>query len=686
MRSTFPARYWLVLTVAFLFLGLTWLASPRQVFSQDERPEFFKTECPETQDGYVETIKPGHTGFPGGINCQYYKQDPDDSSLKNWRSLYISYYRSPEEAVETLSNDFLDDEHLKFFACETWNDCDRIDRRLIERTENSMYGYSITLSPDPDKYPDNYSLERRYTSGPYIVTIFVQGELFSTIEEAMSEVAKLETVSKALIDKPREMVTPKPLTTGEATEETSEPGVTSTDEASLDGTKIDEDKVGMPCDEYCLSLEPIGFWLDGDTYPDCKCDCGLGNIYLGLKCLSCSEMCTGEGQRLYTQKDQPCTCLCTDPKKKYDPGSRECIELDGSECNRSNGCEPELGENCLNCPDCGCSFGSAANQQYNQWLTCNPASPKADIFGCVFDMPESEQLAIMGTEWDQCRDAWALMNHSASSGAVGYKGEIMNAMTALAQVQVWQKKSGCIPEDGVVLWREAADPMVCLMRYCDRIKTGVHELEIKVEGQTPVIYGPAIKIKPPDAKVSITPAQTIQFEDRVSIYGVRSTSLESPLGAGFAHSVYEIDYDPESGMMIYLFEGAYTHTYYDTAEDVAKQVPLGAGQVLVVNLEGVPISRTAFDPASRDPWWESVDYLVTCPDNATQAGPDCFCDPGFEVDIGLERCIVVENTGISKQTRLWIISTIVFIAIIVVLALLITGVVIMARRRQRTAP
>lgn len=736
---------WLLLAAALAAVALTWVSSAQWVASQDAKPQFSADDCPAPQGGYDEAER-GHGAAPGGLICHYYKAQGGDPLLENWKNLYITYYSTPEEVSEEIGR-FLTDDHVKKFLCSTWDDCDRIDRSLLERTDSSLYGYSNTLTNDPI----SYSLERRFAYGSYVVTIFVQGEIFAGVDQAMAEVAELETAARTIIDQPRMMISLEPVSTAEAQEtaQMEEPAHEPTQEPAAPGPEIDEDKVGMACDEYCKSLEPIGFWLDGESYPDCRCDCGVGNAYVALNCVPCTEMCAGpetylykpyqqectclcddpamiwssyrgscvpgpdktglkcdqycaelvsagvgdpertypdcsckcspgelfvesalqcvpcaewcagDGTRLVTDKDRPCGCTCTDPLKKWDPATRTCIGLDGTECNGGNGCEPEFGENCSNCADCGCYFGSPANRIYDWQLTCDPGNPRADIYGCVFDIPtEAEQLEIMREEWNQCRDAWLLMIVSSNSGARGYQAEVMNAMTSLQEVTTWQQKSGCIPEAGVVLWREAVDPTVCLMRYCDRINAGIHELEQRVEGKTPVVRGPAIKVSPPGASVTIGPGQTVRFEGPVSIRGERPASLQSPLGAGFAHSVYEIVQDPNSGMEVYLFDGAYSHTYYDPAEGVAKREVLQPGERLTVDLDGVPVSRTAFDSAMRDPWWEGAEYLVDCPENAHQEGPDCACDSGFEVDPWLERCVRVEATQPEVQpTEVAVVST-----------------------------
>ncbi len=439
--------------------------------------------------------------------------------------------------------------------------------------------------------------------------------------------------------------TPGMSTTGILTASSQINPVTTTEQPAsteelVDQPYVDDALVGMPCEDYCISQDPIGFWVEGENYPDCKCDCGEGNLFLQLKCISYMDLCPGEGMRMITDKDRPGVCMCTDPTKKYDVATRKCIDLDGTECNHGNGCEPDYGENCQNCSDCGCSFGSGENSQYNQYLSCNPNGANADIYGCVFEMPEkTEQLEIMKEEWTQCRDAWALMNLAGGYGQTGYHSEVMGAIGDLPKVQKWQEKSGCIPTAGVVLGREAVDPLICLIRYCDRINTSIHEMEQQILQEAPVIHGPSIKINPPNAIVTIGALQVPQFTGQVSLYGDRSNSLMTTFGAGFVESQYEIVNNPDTGMTIYLYDGSFTYTYYDEGSYSIKQEVLRSSEMLSVDLAGIPISREVFIPAERETWWEGTEYLVNCPPNSTQKGPDCFCNSGYDMNIELEQCL-----------------------------------------------
>jgi hypothetical protein len=428
------------------------------------------------------------------------------------------------------------------------------------------------------------------------------------------------------------------LTTEEEEQPTPEPT-----EVPFAGMDIDEDKLGMPCDEYCLSLDPIGLWLNGETYPDCICDCGLGNTYVNMDCVPNVSLCDVEGVRLHQYRDGGSVCVCTDPTKKFDIATQSCINLDGSECNLGNGCEFQNGENCNNCTDCGCTFGSPQNNIYNQYLSCNPSSDRADIYGCVFDIPDkTEQLSIMKEEHDRCTDAFGLMNLAEvfKGNKLLNRNSLMMQLNKLPDVETWQKKSGCVPtSDGFVTGREAVDPMICLLRYCDRIKVGVQELERQISGQIAVFEGPGIKINPPGTNINFINGQIPNLTDRINIYGDRPATLISPLGAGTAHSAYEVDYDPETGMTITLYEGSYTHSYIDPESGNAIQVEITSGEQLTIDKSGIPIDQQNFDPNAIDPWWENVEYVVECPENSTQLGPDCFCDAGFDVDIELGRCL-----------------------------------------------
>ena len=204
MKKSSSANHWFVL-VFVITTCMFWLVNPTQIYAQDERPVFTVDECLETQGDYPEANNK-HLAWPGGINCSYKLMSAENEEFLKGKSLYVIYHPSPEEALDDLKERFLNDEHLKQFSCETYNDCDRVDRVLLERTENSFYGYSISISQYTNIRPDFYSLERRYVTGNYNVTIFVSGGQFSDIEEAMAELEELETKAKVMVSQPREMV------------------------------------------------------------------------------------------------------------------------------------------------------------------------------------------------------------------------------------------------------------------------------------------------------------------------------------------------------------------------------------------------------------------------------------------------------------------------------------------------
>jgi hypothetical protein len=80
----------------------------------------------------------GHSSIPGAIICKYYKQLAGNPDAENHKSLWLTYRPTPEEALAALRDNDLTDNHVKGFLCETWDNCDKIERGLLERTETSL--------------------------------------------------------------------------------------------------------------------------------------------------------------------------------------------------------------------------------------------------------------------------------------------------------------------------------------------------------------------------------------------------------------------------------------------------------------------------------------------------------------------------------------------------------------------
>jgi hypothetical protein len=802
---------WSLVAGALLLLALTWILSPRVVQSQERRPVFDVSECIPTQGGYVDN---GHSAVPGAIVCKYHKPPAGNPDAENYKSLWLVYRSTPEEALAELRDSFLTDDHVKKFLCATWDDCDKIERGLLERSENSLYGYANTLTNDPV----HYSLERRFVDGSYTATIFVQGEVFASLDEAKAEVAELEQLARALVAAPRDWIalvdrgsTGTPGAAAEAPSDPNEgkscsdyckeldppssqyvsgetypdcdcacwtgkiyfdgecvscdwlctdddmypitphfqecsclckdpamtwdrasgecvpgedrtgmacseycdlvdpgvgwmaPGSGETypdcdcwcdpsgggatyinglcvpcqsacrgDDVFLlqpidgpcrclcrDNTKVwdqatgqclpAEDKTGMPCTEYCAQLEPGGgvpLASSGQTYPDCQCQCGEDKwreyAFFQNQCVPCSEMCRDQGISVFPRKDGECICVCDDPLWKWDQASGACVPLDGSECFTGNGCQTENGENCANCSDCTCDIVSVVDASLRLSKVCQPDHPLADNRGCVVaeeSMTPQEQLETQEAQWRECRDAWALMNLSALSVFKGDAQVVMSAMASLPQVAHWQRQCSCVPESGVVVGNEAKDPMICLIRCCDRILDGINAQEERVKGTVPVVRGPGIKTRPADAAVEILEGQVVKIDGSLDLWGDRPNPLITTFGNGSPRSQYEIIHRPDSGMEIYLYEGAYTHTFYDEGAGAIGQVGIEPGEMLSIGPDGVPLSRSAFDVAAREQWWLEAPYRVVCPEGAHQEGADCYCDEGYLVDAARQVCV-----------------------------------------------
>jgi hypothetical protein len=779
--KTSKTRIWLCAAGIAVLVALTWLSPVTSVGSQELKPLFDASECAPVLDGYVDD---GHSAGRGAIVCKYNKDPagdppPGDRPRENWNSLWLIYYPSVEEATAWIRDNYLTDDHLKPYSCETHNDCDRIERALLDRTDSSMYGYTMDLNTDPT----NISMQRRFVYKSYGASIFVQGRAFESLDQAKAEVAALEQLAKTLVDAPREMVaeaepagTGTPGATAEpASEPTADPnagkdcreyckeldfpssqyvsGETYPDcDCACSGDKVyfggqctscdtvcagddkytlkpqgeecsclckdptqkwdrasgecvaGEDRTGMACAEYCDLVDPgLGWvapgsgdtypdcdcWCDpaggavtyinglcvpcqsactgddvflvqssdgpcrcmcrdhtktwdqatgqcvaapdktgmsctdycaqlgpgkatpltssGDTYPDCQCQCQEDGsrqyTFFQNQCVPCAEMCRGEGMMPFPQKKADCSCLCIDPQQKWDRASGTCVPLDGTECNGGNGCQPERGENCANCSDCTCTIVSAVDPKLSLSKVCQPQHPKADIRGCVVAEDETSpenQLATQESQWEECRDAWALMNLAKVPTLKGDGAAAMSNLSSLPQIAHWQRQCNCIPVGGVVLGNEAADPMICLIRCCDRLQDGIDSQEERIKDIIPVIRGPGIKTRPAGAEVEILEGQTVKIDGSLDLWGDRPNPLITTFGTGSPRSEYEVVHRPESGMEVYLYEGTYTHTYYDEAEGVVKQEEITTGEMLSIGPDGAPVSRSAFDPASRE--------------------------------------------------------------------------------------
>jgi hypothetical protein len=419
------------------------------------------------------------------------------------------------------------------------------------------------------------------------------------------------------------------------------------------------DKTGMSCKDYCAQLGPgkaVPLPSSGERYPDCQCQCqddaGRQYSFFQNQCVPCSEMCRGEGMSVYAQRGADCSCLCNDPQKKWDRATGKCVPLDGTECNSGNGCQPELGENCANCSDCGCTWTSHVDPTQSVTRECDPENPNADVRGCIIEeTAPGDQLDTQENRWKECRDAWATMNLGKFPLLDGGTVSIMGNMSNLPQISHWQRQCNCTPVDGVVLWNEVADPMVCLIRCCDRLLDGIDAQELRADGIIPVVRGPGVKVRPQDADVKTLEGQTVQIDGSLDIWGDRSNPLITAFGVGAPQSEYEILHRSGTGMEVYLYEGTYTHTYYDSSEEVVKQAEITSGQMLSIGPDGVPLSTSAFDPASRETWWVDQPYYVECPAGAYQDGADCYCGEGYEVDAVRDICIPVVAWAREDQTE-----------------------------------
>lgn len=413
---------------------------------------------------------------------------------------------------------------------------------------------------------------------------------------------------------------------------------------------------GPTCHDWCQSLDPIGFWIPGEeTPPNCTCDCGPDAVFFQQGCATCSTLCQREGQEVYQKPGGGCTCLCTDPLEKWDGKTGECVPVDADEQGGNNRCEIEVGENCQNSTDCSCSFTSPDAASYNQYLRCEPGNAKADIFGCVFEGPDDEEmLAIVKEEYRQCTDAWLMMMLPSSLADSDFSqaqlNNVMGGMGGLDQVSSWQQKSGCLPSDnygqsgGVVTGQEAADPLVCLMEYCRRVVGGaVRELEDRTGlGQRPVVWGSGIKVQPdtgssPEKHLEQIGLNAVRAYGGFDLYGDREATVETRYGIATVHSRYLLQVGETTGLKAYLFDGVMTYYYFH--EGQIWSVNLAAGQMFSTDADGVPGAVVPFDAAALEDWWSTAEYVLDCPVNAHQEGADCYCDSGFEAASDNDVCV-----------------------------------------------
>ncbi len=426
---------------------------------------------------------------------------------------------------------------------------------------------------------------------------------------------------------------------------------------------------GPTCQDWCLSLDPVGFWIPSDeTPPNCTCDCGPDAVFFEQGCATCATLCQGEGQEVYQKPGGGCSCLCTDPSEKWDGKTGVCVPVEAEEQGETNRCEIELGENCQNSSDCGCSFTSPDAASYNQYLRCEPEHARADIFGCVFEGPDDEEmLAIVKEEYRKCTDAWLMMmlpNSLADSDfSQAQLNNVMGGLGGLDQVSNWQQKSGCLPSDnvgqsgGVVTGQEAADPLVCLMEYCRRVVGGaVRELEDRTGlGQQPVVWGPGIKVQPgtessPEKHLEQIGLNAVRAYGGFDLYGDREATVETSYGIAAVHSRYLLQVDQTTGLKAYLFDGVMTYYYFH--EGQIWSVNLDPGQMFSTDADGVPEVVVPFDPAVLEDWWSAAEYVLDCPVNAHQEGADCYCDSGFEAASDNAACVTSAEGSVAEVSPL----------------------------------
>jgi hypothetical protein len=231
MNKSIFVRCGLATLIVLLVFLLSWLLTPPAVFSQEEIPVFSADECPVTSGDYG-TWGSGHSGYTGSLVCRYYKESADNQQ-NNVKNMWITYYTTPDEALENLKVGYLNDDNLSKFSCESY-ECDNFERMLLDKTDNSYMGYFIGKYTEPYYY----SLEQCFVYDNFSVTIFISGNLFSGIDQALAEMEELEVTAKMLVEEPRETVFRE--TSGddcgcdEATEEPTEASSEVDDETSID--------------------------------------------------------------------------------------------------------------------------------------------------------------------------------------------------------------------------------------------------------------------------------------------------------------------------------------------------------------------------------------------------------------------------------------------------------------------
>ncbi|MBN1317370.1 MAG: FecR domain-containing protein [Anaerolineales bacterium] len=202
---SYPKRWPMIVGTAVILAAALAILAVR-VASQDYGPQFNVEDCLCGQNSYLDD---GHAAAQGILNCRYKKEEAGADLFQNWKSLSLYYYPTTGEAIASLEQ-FLTDEHLDRYLNGPPGDLWDIEFGLQERTDQSLYGYVITFFPPDREFggeygsytgrPPHYYLERRFVHRTYSVLIFVNGELFRSLDEAMAEAAELEACAKNVIE------------------------------------------------------------------------------------------------------------------------------------------------------------------------------------------------------------------------------------------------------------------------------------------------------------------------------------------------------------------------------------------------------------------------------------------------------------------------------------------------------